>query len=432
MAELCLVASHGSHPGLFVHPTEQGGLGRVFKGYQPFLTNTGSYQGSLQPWYYKPRLHWTEDQSKPSTGMLDSNEFFRADSTPRRPLLIDVQDLPANSLFFSSGIVNQCIIRERVLRYLMSGLNEEERGGVDLTLFYDLVGPQAPTLHMPQEPVLPFYGRTFLDSEAQPSLVSLSSETLSEKPLFAGDVGHVSEITYDPYHPDDRLSIASSGTEMEDILTALSKLYLSKNSIKLKKQQMVVPYFDRRTRKAPRNDITGSPPKFGTVKSSEKVKYRATSNKKSNMKAAKERDLYRKNLFHACESLLSLTVDKKLHGRTAILSLKKSGPELPKALTQFSASIAGTGLAVLFSVVCKVACARVPFCASKLLNTGLGIGLVWLSWAVNRLGDTVISIKNSNKLDVREEEIMNKLDKSLKDIYFRAAAIMTVAVLRLV
>ena len=124
-------------------------------------------------------------------------------------------------------------------------------------------------------------------------------------------------------------------------------------------------------------------------------------------------------------------VDKKKHGKTAILSLKKSGPELPELLTQFSAGIAGTGLAVLFSVVCKLACARVPFCTSKLINTGLGFGLVWLSWAVNNLRDTVVYVsKKSGKLGLKEEEMMNKLDTSLKEIYFRAATLMAVAVLR--
>lgn len=75
---------------------------------------------------------------------------------------------------------------------------------------------------------------------------------------------------------------------------------------------------------------------------------------------------------------------------------------------------------------------RVPFCASKLLNTGLGLGLVWLSWAVNRLRDTIVNIsKNSGKLGLKEKEIMKNLDTSVKEIFFRAAALMAVMVLRL-
>ena len=124
-------------------------------------------------------------------------------------------------------------------------------------------------------------------------------------------------------------------------------------------------------------------------------------------------------------------VDKRRHGRTAILSLKKSGTELPELLTQFSAGIAGTGLAVLFSVICKVACGRVPFCTSKLFSTGLGFGLVWLSWAVSRLRDTVVHInKKASKLTLKEEEMIKRVEKSVSEIYFRAATLMVVAVLR--
>lgn len=164
--------------------------------------------------------------------------------------------------------------------------------------------------------------------------------------------------------------------------------------------------------------------------SCENVKHKQSS-KKSCKKAVTERDFYKKNYFHACESLLSLMIDKRRNGKTAVLWLKKSGPEVPEILTQFSASIAGTGLAVLLSVILKVACGRVPLCASKVLNTGVGFGLVWLSWAVNRLRDTIVSIsKNSAKLNSKEEEIIRTVDKSVNEIFFRAATLMAVAVLR--
>lgn len=125
-------------------------------------------------------------------------------------------------------------------------------------------------------------------------------------------------------------------------------------------------------------------------------------------------------------------INKRQNKKTAILSLKKSGPELPELLNQFSAGIAGTGLAVLFSVICKVACMKVPFCGYKVLNTGLAFGLVWLSWAVNRLRDTIVYIsKNASKTGLKDEEMMERVDKSVKDIYLRAATLMAVAVLRL-
>lgn len=170
---------------------------------------------------------------------------------------------------------------------------------------------------------------------------------------------------------------------------------------------------------------------FLLLKSPEKVKVKPSQ--KKSKKVARERDLFKKNYLHACESLLSLMVDKRQHRKTAILSLKKSGPVLPELLTQFSVGIAGTGLAVLLSVIYKLACGRgIPFCASKLLNTGFGVGLVWLSWAVNKLRDTIVGInKNAGKPRLKDEEIIRKVDKSLREIYFRSAALLAVAVLRL-
>lgn len=169
------------------------------------------------------------------------------------------------------------------------------------------------------------------------------------------------------------------------------------------------------------------------LNSPEKLKVKPSQKKKNSRKVGRERDLYKKNYFHACECLLSLMAHERYHGKTAILSLKKSGPELPELLTQFSVGIAGTGLAVLFNVICKVSCGRVPFCASKLFSTGIGFGLVWLSWAVNQLRYTIVYIsKNANKLSLKEEEMVRQVDKSMHEIYFRAAALMAVAVLKLV
>lgn len=163
----------------------------------------------------------------------------------------------------------------------------------------------------------------------------------------------------------------------------------------------------------------------------EKVKVKPS--RKKNKKVARERDLFKKNYIHACESLLFLMTDKSHHRETAILSLKKSGPELSELLAQFSAGIAGAGLAVVLSVICKLACGgRVPLCASKVFNTGLGFGLVWLSWGVNKLRSTIVNIsKNTGKMRLKDEDMIQKVDKSLKEVYFRAAALLVVAVLRL-
>lgn len=163
-----------------------------------------------------------------------------------------------------------------------------------------------------------------------------------------------------------------------------------------------------------------------------KVKAKTSQKRKTSPKTTKERDISRDSYLQACESLLSTIVDRKQQGGNATISLKKSGPQLTDLLTRFSASIAGTGVAVVLAVVCRVMFNGLPFCASKLLSTGLGLGLLWLSSAVNTLRNTVVSIsKSSGKVGAHEEEMMDRLDRNLKDICFRAAAVMTVAVLRL-
>jgi len=164
--------------------------------------------------------------------------------------------------------------------------------------------------------------------------------------------------------------------------------------------------------------------------SPEKAKPKTSPNRKKK-KAARERDLYKNNSLHACESLLSIMLDKKRNGKSVLGSLKKSGPELPQLLTQFSASIAGTGLAVIFSVLYKLASGSVPLCTSIVLTSGFGVALLWLSLAVNKLRSTIIYInKNSTKLGFEEEEVMRRVDKSVKEIFFRAAASMAILMLR--
>ncbi|CAI9107916.1 OLC1v1007399C1 [Oldenlandia corymbosa var. corymbosa] len=429
MAELCLVASHGYPPGFFsFHPAEQALSGKVFKDYQTLLSNPGLSQDSQHAYLYRPALHLTEDQFKPPVSILGSNDFFRHKSTTPKHVFNDGQAEHPDSLLF--GLAKQFTLREKFMRLLVSGHSDLERSGIDLSVLFDWMERQTLVRNRPQLPLIPYEAP--LDYENQPPLISLSGEFFSEQPILMGDVSHGSGITYDIHHPqpDEQVSLAGSRVEMEDVFSSLSELYSSKNSIKWKKLEMVVPYFDRRIKKAARVDVTGV--SKDSLKRCAKMKSKASPKKKSNLKAVKNGEPYRNNSFRACESLLSVIFDKNQNGKTAIHSLRRSGPHLPKVLTQFSASIAGTGLAVLFSVVCKVACCQVPFCGTKLLSASLGVGLVWLSWAVNKLRDTVLTInKSAPELDLREDEILDKLDESFKEIYFRAAAILAVAVLRL-
>lgn len=431
MVEGCLMASNGYPPWLFSPPELS--TGRVSKDSLPFFPILGVSQDMLKSSCASLRLNQRLDLWKPVSRLLAGNPFVRILSTVGGPVLIDVRDNHLNSVLFSFGIAEQCTRQEKILKYLRSGSNDVESGEIDMSTLFDLMGPLAHAIDMHQQQLASYLEQQSHDAKSQPSLVYPSAALHLWEPssnLIGLNSGKM-------IHSDGRLLVsgASARVEMKDILSIISEFYFSKDSMICTKHAMLVPYFDRKickTKSKGENSAQKLDVNAASLRSPQKTKYQTSPQRKSNKKAVKEREIYRNNYLHACESLLSIIVDKKRHGKTAILSLKKSGPQLPHFLTKFSASIAGTGIAVLFSVACKLACGRMVFSAPRLLNTGLGLGLIWLSWAVNNLRDTVVVINRSpGKLDVIEEDMMNNLDKNVKEIYFRAATLLAVVVLRL-
>ncbi|TMW92700.1 hypothetical protein EJD97_012668 [Solanum chilense] len=428
MVERCLMASHGYPPWL-VSPPEL----RVLKDSLPFFTSPGVNQDIAKPSCASVRFNQRLDLWKPMSRLLAGNPFVRILSTAEGPELIDARDDHLNSVLLSFGIAEQCKRQENILKYLRSGSNDVESGEIDIAVLFDLMGPLVHAINMHQQQFPSYLEQQSHDAMSQPSLVYPSAALHLWEPssnLVGLDSGKM-------IHSDGRLLVSgvSASIEMKDILSIISEFYFSKDSMKCTKHAMVVPYFDRKTCKtkskgessAQKLDVNAA-----SLRSPQKTKYQTSPQRKSNKRAVKESEIYRNNYLHACESLLSIIVDKKRHGKTAILSLKKSGPQLPNFLTTLSATIAGTGIALLFSIACRLACGRIVFSAPRLLNTGLGLGLIWLSWAVNNLRDTVVVInRSSGKLDMIEDDMMNNLDKNVKEIYFRAATLLAVVVLRL-
>ncbi|PIA44773.1 hypothetical protein AQUCO_01700397v1 [Aquilegia coerulea] len=315
----------------------------------------------------------------------------------------------------------------------MSGSSEARRGGMDFSLLSDITGLGTCNFFMHQLNT-PMEHRFCLvrHDEYQHSLVYPRSELCFKTPPVDSieNLSSSSNTT-----AQDQVSFSRTIPEMEDLRSIIEEFYPSNNSAKLRNQPLLVPDFTRTETSEARANTQGPSAKLQTVtvnplKSPKKIKLNASPKKKNCRKSGKERDVYKRSYFHACESLLSLILDKR-HGSTVMFSLTKSDPELLQVLNQFSAGIAGTGLAILLSVVCKVAGGRVPFCASKLLNTGFGFGLVWLSWAVNKLRDSVIFIiKNASKAGVKDKEMIRRVDKSVNEMFFRAATVMVIGMLR--
>ncbi|XAR61238.1 hypothetical protein NMG60_11034884 [Bertholletia excelsa] len=424
---LYLMASHGYPPGLVLHPKP--GSFRVAKDYLPLLHSPGPRHNMKRLDAFNVKHLKSGEKWKPVNEFSEIDQFVTVDSTTSRPVLIDVQESHPNSILFSFGIAEQCTRHEKILQFLMS--SEAGGSGLDLSVISDLMGLQALRIHdICQKPFPPGCTCSTLDAVDQPFLLYPRSEICAPRPLLQ----HVRDLTH---RSDCQIPITCVSNDFKDLVSVLSEYYLLKNSVKWRKQSVLIPHFNRLDFTEARATVYESSMmpetvKFAPLKSPDKIKLKPSPKKKTGKRTG-DRDLYRKNYFHACESLLSIIVDKKRNGKTAILSLKKSGPELPQLLTQFSASIAGTGLAVLFSVVCHAAYSRVPFCGSKLFNTGIGFGLIWISWAVNRLRDTVIYVtKSSGKVNLKEDEMLKMLDRRVNEIFFRAATLMAVAVLRFV
>ncbi|CAN1855317.1 hypothetical protein LINPERHAP1_LOCUS41657 [Linum perenne] len=330
------------------------------------------------------------------------NHFPRMDSTNGEPVLINVMS-------------EQCTRHDRMMQFHKSPRNELEAGGLDLSKVSEFSDLQSLQLSLD----LNTFTKGIFDSV---------------NPLvdFLGDMVRSSKITI---HPDGRVLLTGSKTEIKDIIPTVAEFYRANSSTSWRKHSSLIPQFSwmhiLKDGFSSSNLIVLSIP--FTFSNPQKVELKPSLKKKktSKKKGSIERDLYKRNYSHACESLLSLMMNKRHSGKTAILSLKKSAPELRELLTQFSASIAGTGIAVIFSVACKVlASGTVP--SSKLLNTGLGLGLVWLSWAVNELRDTIVRVSRNPSKGLKDEEeaVVATVNRSLKDVYFRAATLLAVAVLR--
>ncbi|XP_027349977.1 uncharacterized protein LOC113861385 isoform X6 [Abrus precatorius] len=374
---LCLMASHGYPPGLVLQQ-ELSLAGSNMKGCSTLLPSTATKPDLIryQVPCLKPSPHG-ESRKFPSE-CFDYNKFVNVDFSAQNAVLTDEQANCSNAVLFGFGIVEKCTKHDKILKFLMSETAEAGRDGANLSLLSNLMKLQSSGI-----------------GESQQSLSSLiypHSNFNIRKPLLylVQDSALSSKITV---HPDGQITFMGSGIELKDLLTVVAESYLSQRSHRGEKRSMLVPHFSR-------VDIgeAKSRSHFSTLKdqsmltaplrSPEKVKLKPPPRK--NKKVGRERDLFKKNSSHACETLLSLMVNKKQCPKTAIISLKKSGPKLPELLTQFSACI-----------------------------------------AVNKLRATVVSIsKNAGKLGLKEEKMMQKLDKSLRDIYYSAAALLAVVVLR--
>ncbi|KAE8722878.1 GTP binding Elongation factor Tu family protein [Hibiscus syriacus] len=416
MIKLCLMASNGCPPGPELVLHREQGVSRKWPSSLPCKIMKPE-MASTSPFDLK--CNGIQGQPKTVPLLCEPKLIVHVDPKAQTPVVIDKPVAYLDTSLFSCGIAEKCTLHEKFLKFLMSGLKDVDRGELYLSLLSNLIPPLIFGVHQQPSASL-IYPSSAFDGKEKPL------------PGFVGEMICDSRLTV---NSDGQVVFADSGTEIKDILSVVAEFHLSSNSTKWRMQSGLVPYFYwKRSKKvhasmnlSPQFDLSSVAP----PKSPEKLKLNPSRKMKTSKKLSRERNLYTANYFHACETLLSLMVNRRRTGKTVILSLKKSGPELPHLLAQFSTSIAGTGLAVLFSLLCGLAYTRAPFCTSKLFSTSLGLGLVWLSWAVNRLRDTIVQMsKNGSKSGLNEKEMIKRVEKSVNDIYFRAGTLMAIAMLR--
>ncbi|KAJ4769015.1 Drebrin-like protein [Rhynchospora pubera] len=391
-----------------------------------------------------PSLSFSQQQSQELKAFIPSQSQFQFLPNPNpnpNPVLIDVQVQDSrgpgdDSVLFSFGIAEQCTRHEQILRYLMSGSSTPSAPD-HLSNLSHLLG-----FHPCHQPLTPQDRRLLL------LLASNTTTTMDQDQAdsFARFLSRMSASSLLSVDPVGRILFSGSPAEMKDLLSILAEFDLpfththtSPSPPAPSKLSLLVPYFDRtrfHAKAADKDSLLHFPTQ--TVAPSKRTKSQQKKQQKKH--TSYNRDIFQKNYFHTCESLLSLLLDKSSTstGRaagtsTTILSLRKLGPEISHILTSFSIGIAGTGLAVLLSVACKMAGpgARVPLSAARVFNTGFGLGLFWLSWAVNGLRDTIVQVfKGSSKLKIKDDQMTLEVERSMKDVLFRAGALVALAALR--
>ncbi|XP_010457341.1 PREDICTED: uncharacterized protein LOC104738828 isoform X2 [Camelina sativa] len=328
---------------------------------------------------------------EPFCSLSKSNHVVEFDSTMMKPSLINGHETRPEPLCLSLGITEQCARQKKVTEFLLSISEELKEGGLDLSLL------------------------SLMDLEALRSSSQLPNASSSLLYL------------------DGSVLLSSSRAEFNDLVSTAAEFHkIRNNSTRWRKLSRLVPQFQRfdsevltdtlQLPAAKLDSVTLAPPE-----NPKKTRLKPSPKKQNPKIRDKETDLYKRNHLHACESLISLMIGDEKHRQTTMLSLKKSRGELLELLTQFSIGIAGTGIAVLFSLVCNVASRRVPFCANKVFESALSLSLVLLSWSVSRLRVAIVDV---NKKAIKEEEITNKVERRIKEVYFRTATVIAMVALR--
>ncbi|XP_020253667.1 uncharacterized protein LOC109830715 isoform X2 [Asparagus officinalis] len=369
------------------------------------------------------------------SSLLSDNQIFREMAVIGRQVLVDVQDALPESVLFSFGVAEQCTRHEKILKFLTSNSNITDGNDLNISLISDLMGFQAvavdicPQSHISEDEEFCPYE---IGTEVSQKIIHPQKQIYTPRSFldFVGNLSHTPSITV---HPNGHVMFSGNAAEMKDVLSIVAEFNIPKCLSAGDRRAMVVPYFTRRRGGHARatTELSPSVSQTQTVGPSKSPGKTKTMHKKKQSRNP-DSERFSKNYFYACDCLFNMYLDKT-GNKMIILSLKDSGPELTQLLSQFSAVIVGTGLAVLFSVALKAMNGTAALLtSSKLFSVSFGIGLFWLSRAVSSLRDTIYSFSKRSgrgKKLIEEAAVVENVRTSINEILFRFVAMMAVGIL---
>ncbi|XP_020254488.1 uncharacterized protein LOC109831553 isoform X2 [Asparagus officinalis] len=417
MAELSLMGSASFRPGIFHqfqilirHPPKA------------FSPGNGKRQNILNSGSICMETPHFEDSWKISS-LSPDNHLLRRKPVINRSMLTDMQDACPESMLFSSGVAEQCTRHEKIQKFLASSSNITDGNCLNNTLLYEM-GFQPVAIDMDDE-----FSPCKIETDDLQKIIHHRKLYVPQSVFYS--VGNLYDTSFSTEHPNGHVLFTGNAAEMKDLLSTVTDVPqgLSNGS----RKAMVVPYFTRKRGGRARSNT--QPPSsvsetqtVGPSKSSGKSK----SPQKKKQSKTPEAERFTKNYFYACDCLFNIYLDNSA-SRTSFLSLKDSGPELAQLLYRFSAGIAGTGLAVLFTVSYKAMNGNMaPLTSSKLFSVGFGLALLWLSSAVTRLREIIYDISRRSARGKKPNEemvLVENIRTSLNEIFFRFMVVIAVGIL---
>lgn len=169
--------------------------------------------------------------------------------------------------------------------------------------------------------------------------------------------------------------------------------------------------------------------KSSTVRRADRVGKKARSGHKKST-----RDLYRSSSFQLYELIFSYPfMDSNKASLTWKAIPKEKYAELFDVLNQIAVGLAGSGLAIMLFVASRMLCLNATLDSTKFMSLLRGVGLLWLSSALQKFGAAVrLTAEFSGKGRPERKEHLAMLRKEVQSVTFKLCTMVMLSMVRLV